>query len=200
MAAAASRRPSIPSSVTTRAPPNRARAWRAFPAHIQRGQHPRGSMSIKHRALIEQRVAVEEAAGAADLAAARPRCRYAGETGPRCRAGQGPRRPPRRCARKFVERRDAKRGAMEHELEAELAFIHVDRAAAGDRGALTRCRWRGNRRRLISRDNAWWRPTKPVGANCRKADAYRQCAHLCASRSVPHRKRCCGRLRARRYR
>ena len=155
---------------------------------FQRGGHFGRVHVHQHRALIEQRVLVEEAAGAADLApvdldvVARP------VPGGDAELAQACGRSFADLARQLGERADPERLAVEDELPAELALVEIDRAAAGDApdhadavgAAIVAARSRS---------------TRPDGARSARwagsagSGSCRGCCPLCGRRSAPGRMR-----------
>ena len=112
---------------------NRSRAWRAFPLGTLRHASIFAGIEVdQQRALIEDEVAVEEAAGAADLAAvdldivARPVARRHAELLQAERGGLAD------APRHFGEIRQPERGAVEDQLPADLPLVEIEAAAAGD--------------------------------------------------------------------
>ena len=103
-----------------------------FARHVQRREHLLGAKVDQQRALIEDRVAIEESTGAADLAAvdfdvvARP------ILGIDAKPVQPRGRSFTHCLGEFRQRCDAERPAMKDELKSQLSFIHEQRASAGD--------------------------------------------------------------------
>ena len=103
-----------------------------FDRHLERGDHLRGIEIDEQRALVEQRGAIEEAAGAADLApvdldvVARPVARRHAELVEPERRRLAD--PPRR----LVEIAQAEARAVEDQLPPDLALVEIETAAAGD--------------------------------------------------------------------
>ena len=100
---------------------------------IEAGNHARRVHVYKNRALIDQAVAVEKAAGAAELAPTNLDVVARTESGADAESnGEASRDCTADCCADVCERFARQAAAREHQLPGDLALIQVDRAAAGD--------------------------------------------------------------------